>query len=145
MRWILALTFHVILCLWAARSWSQAVVAFTETYVNNQIDTSITASVGNEDTSFFLSVNDSAQIAVFIDYRATGRTTPGLTEAKGNWVQATTIAGDTLVTLVAAAKGWVLRRGTTDRIPGGSQVRYRLKALTNNGVTSPVLYGFTTK
>jgi len=81
--------------------------------------------------SVFVSAADSAQLAVNIDYRGSGAQ---------NWVTMTVATGDTLITTSNSGAGLGLELrddSATNRIPGGSQIRFRIDGVSNLGVTSP--------
>lgn len=94
------------------------------------IDTSAAIPVpGVGDVTLWIYSLDSASIVPVVQYRP---------NATAPWVAMTVAAGDTLITTIATgtSKGYVLRGGTTNRIPGAGRIRFLAKCTTTAGTGS---------
>ena len=99
-----------------------------EGYAASVIDTSKTFTIkANSDASLFFTFNDSADVGIVVDY----------TTASGVYASYTAVDSTGFVVNGGTGVGYILRRGGTDNIAGGTQVRVRvIGRVVGNGVTS---------
>lgn len=95
---------------------------------NGTGDTSSTFSmVGVKECEIaFVPTEDTTSVKMVVSYGA-----------NGVW-NTSTATGDTLTQVTKLFKGWVIKEGTTNRVPGASDCRIFITGLgSGNGVTTP--------
>ena len=125
MKYLLTILLLVVLVVSVASSQR---IANNRSYAANDTTATFNVDVGDKAICFWF--KDSVNVAVYLDYKYVNSDV---------WATYNVVADSTnSATTTGVFLGYTLRRGTTNNIPGATQVRARLlRRVQGNGVTTP--------